>query len=207
MRLTVTQFMTLDGVVQGPGAVEEDPSDGFDLGGWLPPHFDEAVGAYMAEIFEVADEFLLGRRTYDLMAAYWPEQTNPDGSVFELNALPKHVATTRPDELAWEGSVRIEGDVAAAVAELKRRPGRELQVHGSGTLVRSLMAADLVDAYHLLVFPVALGRGRRLFGDGAPPVGLRLTDSRMSGSGVAMLTYEAAGQPVFGSVLDETPGG
>lgn len=159
MRLTVTQFMTLDGVVQGPGAPEEDPSDGFDLGGWLPPHFDEAVGASMGEIFQVADEFLLGRRTYDLMAAYWPGQTNPDGSAFELNALPKHVATAQTDELAWEGSVRLDGDTAAAVAELKRRPGRELQVHGSGTLVSSLMAADLVDAYRLLVFPVALDAG------------------------------------------------
>lgn len=207
MRLTVTQFMTLDGVVQGPGAPEEDPSDGFDLGGWLPPHFDEAVGAYMGEIFQVADEFLLGRRTYDLMAAYWPGQTNPDGSAFELNALPKHVATAQTDELAWEGSVRLDGDTAAAVAELKRRPGRELQVHGSGTLVRSLMAADLVDAYRLLVFPVALGRGRRLFGDGTAPAGLRLTESRISGSGVAMLTYEAAGGPAFGSVLDDTPPG
>lgn len=101
MRLTVTQFMTLDGVVQGPGAPEEDPSDGFDLGGWLPPHFDEAVGAYMGEIFQVADEFLLGRRTYDLMAAYWPGQTNPDGSAFELNALPKHVATAQT--VSWRG--------------------------------------------------------------------------------------------------------
>lgn len=206
MRLTVTQFMTLDGVVQGPGAPEEDTSDGFDLGGWLPPHFDEAVGAYMTGIFEVADEFLLGRRTYDLMAAYWPEQpAAEDETAIKLNELPKHIATSRTDELAWQGSARIEGDVAAAVTELKRRPGRELQVHGSGTLVRSLAAADLVDAYHLLLFPVVLGRGRRLFGDGMVPAGLRLTDHRTSGSGVALLTYETVGWPVLGSVLDEPP--
>ncbi|MEV1144776.1 dihydrofolate reductase family protein [Micromonospora sp. NPDC049799] len=202
MRLTVTSFLTLDGVHQAPGGPDEDRSGGFDLGGWLPPHFDDAVGAYMSGIFEEADAFLLGRRTYDIFAGYWPnaeEAGDPVG--LALNRLPKHVATSHPDDLApWNGARALDGDLGKAVTELKNQPGRELQVHGSAALVQSLMREGLVDTYRLLVFPVVLGRGRRLFADGVPPAGLRLTDSRTSGSGVLMLTYEAAGEPTFGSV-------
>jgi dihydrofolate reductase len=201
MRLTVTTFLTLDGVMQSPGGPDEDPSGGFALGGWLPPLFDEPVGAYMEEILGRADAFLLGRRTYDILAAYWPYTEPPAGGPdFPLNRLPKYVATTRPDELTWSGSQRLDGTLPAAVAELKRRPGRELQVHGSGALVRCLLAERLVDAHHVLLFPVLLGDGRRLFVDGVPPARLRLTDSRTSGSGVTMQTYESAGAPAFGTV-------
>lgn len=201
MQLTVTTFLTLDGVMQSPGAPEEDPGGGFDLGGWLPPHFDETVGAYMGEVLGRADAFLFGRRTYDLFAASWPQVTDPaDGFAGPLNRLPKYVATTRNDELTWSGARRLDGKLAAAVAELKARPGRELQVHGSGKLAQSLLAEGLIDAYHLLIFPVVLGAGQRLFADGVPPAGLRLTDSRTSGSGVTMLTYRSAGAPAFGSV-------
>jgi dihydrofolate reductase len=201
MRLTVTTFLTLDGVMQSPGGPDEDPSGGFALGGWLPPLFDEPVGTYMDEILERADAFLLGRRTYDILAAYWPYTEPPEGGPdFPLNRLPKYVATTRPDELTWSGSQRLDGKLPTAVAELKRRPGRELQVHGSGALVQSLLAEGLVDAHHLLLFPVLLGDGRRLFVDGVPPARLRLTDSRTSGSGVTMQTYESAGAPAFGTV-------
>jgi dihydrofolate reductase len=201
MRLTVTTFLTLDGVMQSPGGPDEDPSGGFALGGWLPPLFDERVGAYMDEIIERADAFLLGRRTYDILAAYWPYTEPPEGGPeFPLNRLPKYVATTRPDELTWSGSQRLDGTLPTAVAELKRRPGRELQVHGSGVLVRSLLAEGLVDAHHVLLFPVLLGDGRRLFVDGVPPARWRLTDSRTSGSGVTMQTYESAGAPAFGTV-------
>jgi dihydrofolate reductase len=201
VRLTVTTFLTLDGVMQSPSGPNEDASGGFDLGGWLPHHFDEAVGLYMDEVCGRADVFLLGRRTYDGMAAYWPHVNDPTDVVANaLNGLPKYVATTRNDELAWSGAQRLDGELATAVAELKARPGREVQVHGSGLLARSLMAEGLVDAFHLLIFPVVLGQGRRLFADGLPPVGLRLVDSRTSGSGVAMHTYEYAGAPALRSI-------
>jgi dihydrofolate reductase len=202
MRLTVTSFLTLDGVQQAPGAPDEDRSGGFGLGGWVPPHFDDAIGAYMDEIFREADAFLLGRHTYDIFAAWWPNVDDPeDGVGLALNRLPKHVATSRPDDLApWNGAQPLHGDLAKAVTALKEQPGRELQVHGSGALVASLMREGLIDTYRLLVFPVVLGRGRRLFADGVPPAGLRLTDSRTSGSGVLMLTYESAGAPEFGTV-------
>jgi dihydrofolate reductase len=202
MRLTITTFLTLDGVMQAPGGVEEDRSGGFDLGGWLPPHFDETVGGWMGETFERAEALLLGRRTYDIMAAYWPHVTDPaqGGPDNPLNRLPKYVATTRDDELTWSGSHRLDGDLAAAVTELKNRPGGELQVHGSGALARSLMREGLIDTYQLLVFPVVLGRGQRLFADGVPPAGLRLTGTRTSGTGVTMLTYDNAGAPTFGNV-------
>ena len=202
MRLTITTFLTLDGVMQAPGGQDEDRSGGFDLGGGLPPHFDETVGGWMGETLGRAEALLLGRRTYDIMAAYWPHVTDPaqGGPDNPLNRLPKYVATTRDDELTWSGSHRLDGDLAAAVTELKNRPGGELQVHGSGALARSLMREGLVDAYQLLVFPVVLGRGQRLFADGVPPAGLRLTGTRTSGSGVTLLTYDSAGAPAFGTV-------
>lgn len=202
MRLTITTFLTVDGVMQSPGGPDEDRAGGFDLGGWLPPLFDETVGEYMGQIFGRVDAFLLGRRTYDIFAGYWPYITDPaqEPITGPLNRLPKYVATTQRDELTWSGSQRLEGKLATAVAELKARPGRELQVHGSGALAKSLLAEGLVDAYHLLIFPVILGQGQRLFTDGVPPAGLRLVDSRTSGSGVTMQTYENAGAPVFGSV-------
>ncbi|MGN9808895.1 dihydrofolate reductase family protein [Micromonospora sp. BQ11] len=202
MRLTVTSFLTLDGVQQAPGAPDEDRTGGFDLGGWVPPHFDDAIGSYLDGVFGEADAFLLGRHTYDIFAAWWPNVDDPeDGVGLALNRLPKHVATSRPDDLApWNGTRPLNGDLAKAVTALKGQPGRELQVHGSGALVASLMREGLIDTYRLLVFPVVLGRGRRLFADGVPPAGLRLTDSRTSGSGVLMLTYDGAGAPEFGTI-------
>lgn len=202
MRLTITTFLTVDGVMQSPGGPDEDRAGGFDLGGWLAPHFDETVGEYVDQIFERVDAFLLGRRTYDIFAGYWPHITDPaqESIAGPLNRLPKYVATTQRDELTWSGAQRLEGTLATAVAALKARPGRELQVHGSGALAQSLMAEGLIDAYHLLIFPVVLGQGQRLFADGVPPAGLRLAGSRTSGSGVTMQTYQAAGAPAFGTV-------
>ncbi len=203
MRLTLTTFVTLDGVMQGPGAPEEDRSGGFELGGWLPPHFDEGVAAFMSEIFDRADAFLLGRRTYQAMAGFWPSMTDPDDRVArQLNALPKHVATNTLTDLDWPGATRLDGEVLDAVAALKERAGRELQIHGSGTLARTLMQHGAIDAYNVLVFPVVLGRGRKLFADDVEPTALKLTDSRTTGSGVVMVRYEPAGQPTRGSVND-----
>jgi dihydrofolate reductase len=204
MRLTLTTFVTMDGVMQSPGAPEEDPRDGFDLGGWLPPHFDEETGQYMNEVFDQAGAFLLGRRTYQAMAGFWPSVDDPANRVgSQLNSLPKHVVTATLKDLAWPGSVPLSGDVAQQVAELKRKPGQELQIHGSGALARSLMRHDLIDAYRLVVFPVVLGRGQRLFADGILPTTMRLADTRTTGNGVVMHTYEAAGRPAFGSVVPE----
>jgi dihydrofolate reductase len=145
---------------------------------------------------------LLGRRTYDIMAALWQHTDPPHaGPGAAFNRLPKYIATTRTDRLAWSGSQRLHGDLATAVTGLKHRSGGELQVLGSGALVRSLLANGLVDGYYLLVSPVVLGSGRRLFTDGVPPAGLRLVHSRASASGVLMLTYESNGGPVFGTTI------
>jgi dihydrofolate reductase len=204
MRLTLTTFVTIDGVMQSPGAPEEDPRDGFDLGGWLPPHFDVETGQYMNEVFDEADAFLLGRRTYEAMASFWPSVTDPDNRVgVALNSLPKHVVTSTATGLAWAGAVPVTGDIGQAVAELKKAPGRELQIHGSGALARSLMRQGLIDAYRLVIFPVVLGRGQRLFADGTPPGTMRLTDTRTTPRGVVMHAYEAAGSLTFGSVAPE----
>lgn len=202
MELTLTTFVTIDGVMQSPGAPEEDPRNGFDLGGWLPPHFDAELGEYMNEVFDQADAILLGRRTYESMAAFWPSVTDPANRVAsQLNALPKHVVTTTPAALSWPGSVALTGDVTQKVAELRRAPGRELQIHGSGALARSLMGQDLIDTCRLIVFPVVLGRGQQLFDGGVRPAAMRLADTRSTASGVVMHTYRAAGRPGFGSVL------
>ena len=201
MRLTLTTFVTIDGVMQSPGAPEEDPRDRFDLGGWLPPHFDDEVGQYMNEVFDAADAFLLGRVTYQAMAGFWPQVTDPANRVAaQLNGLPKHVVMSSLTELSWAGSVPLSGDVVGQVAELKRAPGRELQIHGSGALARSLMPHGLIDSYRLVVFPVVLGRGQRLFAGGVRPTTMRLTEVRSTGRGVVMHTYEAAGAAAFGSV-------
>lgn len=200
MQLTVTQFLTLDGVVQSPSSPEEDPRGGFDLGGWLPPHFDEEVTGFVSAVFERAEQFLFGRRTYDEMAAYWPVQDDADG--FAINRLPKHVVTSRRDGLAWAGASRLEGDLVPAVSTLKRLPGQELQVHGSATLVQSLLREGLVDVLRLVVVPVVLGWGQRLFGERNGPVGFTLRDSQVSRGGVLLLTYEPGSEVRSGDFED-----
>jgi dihydrofolate reductase len=201
MRLTLTTFVTMDGVMQSPGAPQEDPRGGFELGGWLPPHFDDDIGQYMNEVFDAAGAFLLGRITYQAMAGFWPQVTDPANRVAaQLNSLPKHVVTATLDDLSWAGAVPLRGDIVRQVAELKQAPGGELQIHGSGALARSLMPHGLIDTYRLVIFPVVLGRGQRLFEAGAPPATMRLTGVRSTGRGVVMHTYDAAGAPAFGSV-------
>jgi len=201
MQLTVTTFLSVDGVYQGPGGPNEDRSGGFDRGGWLVPHFDEATGAFMNEVFGRVDAFLLGRRTYDIFAASWPNATDPDDPVAsKLNTLPKYVASTTLEEPGWANTTVLEGDLAAAVTELKGRDGRELQVHGSGQLVRFLLDHDLVDRLNLLVFPVIVGAGRRLFPESGIATGLALDESRTTGSGVAIAVYRATGRPEFSEV-------
>jgi dihydrofolate reductase len=201
MQLTVTTFISVDGVYQGPGGPDEDRSDGFDRGGWLVPHFDEATGQFMDEAFQEVDAFLLGRRTYDIFAASWPKATDPNDPVAKaLNTLPKYVASNTLKEPQWANTTVLEGDLASAVQELKERDGRELQVHGSGRLVQFLLANDLVDRLNLLVFPVIVGAGRRLFPESGPATGLVLEESRRTPSGATISVYRPSGRPEFGSL-------
>jgi dihydrofolate reductase len=194
MRLTVTTFVSLDGVMQGPGGPDEDRSGGFDRGGWLVPFADDDMGAAVDRWFSEADAFLLGRRTYEIFAGYWPLVTDPEHPVASrLNGLPKYVATRTLRTAEWAGTTLLEGDVVEEVRRLKDQPGRELQVHGSGDLLQTLTAHDLVDEHRLFVYPVVVGAGRRLFRDGAPPRTLELTEHQMTTAGVAILTYAPAG--------------
>jgi dihydrofolate reductase len=201
MQLTSTMFLSVDGVYQGPGGPEEDRSNGFDRGGWLVPHFDEATGEFMTGVFERVDAFLLGRRTYEIFAAYWPNATDPDDDTAnKLNTLPKHVASTTLQNPEWANTTVIEGEVADAVRVLKQQDGRDLQVHGSGELVRYLLEHELIDRLNLLVFPVIVGAGRRLFPESGLATGLALEESRTTPSGVSISVYRPVGRPEFGTV-------
>ncbi|MGK5628269.1 dihydrofolate reductase family protein [Streptomyces sp. URMC 123] len=199
-RVTLTTFLSLDGIMQAPGGPEEDREGGFPYGGWLVPYADEDMARLVADWFAEADGFLLGRRTYEIFAAHWPHFTDENDPIASrLNALPKYVASTTLDRLEWHNSTLLGDDVPAAVAELRKRPGRELQIHGSGALARSLMERDLIDEYRLWIYPVVLGTGKRLFADGAVPTAFELLDTVTTGAGVAIQVYRPAGRPVYGS--------
>ncbi|MFB7932586.1 dihydrofolate reductase family protein [Streptomyces sp. NPDC056039] len=198
MKLVVQEFLTLDGVSQGPGAPDEDTSDGFERGGWFVPHLDEEferlVGTWLAE----ADALLLGRRTYQNFARDWPTMTDHPAAAV-LNGLPKYVASHSLTTAGWNPTTILSGDVPAQVAELKRLPGREIQIHGSARLAQSLLAAGLVDTLRLAIAPVVVGQGRRLFPDGGAPAGLRLTDHRTTPGGLSVHVFESTGVPEFGT--------
>jgi len=200
-KVLVTTFLSLDGVMQAPGGPDEDRSGGFDHGGWLVPFADEDMMRFVVEWIARADGFLLGRETYEIFAAHWPGVTDPDDLVARaLNTLPKYVASTTLDKVEWNNSTLIQGNVVEEITKLKRGPGKELQVHGSGGLAQTLIENDLVDEYRLWSFPVILGRGKRLFGEGTLPTTLELVDSQTTSAGVAIHTYRRAGEMRYGSV-------
>jgi len=195
-KLIVATFLTVDGVMQAPGGPEEDPVGGFAHGGWSVNFWDEKMMEFQGKALAGPFDLLLGRRTYDIFAAYWPQQPE-EGK--ELNAATKYVASRGKPDLSWATSVHLEGDVAEAVAALKEQDGPEIQVHGSGDLIQTLLRHRLVDEFRLWIFPVVLGSGKRLFADGAVPGALRLVDSTVSGTGVVIGRYVPAGDVPIGS--------
>jgi dihydrofolate reductase len=200
-KLVVGTFLSLDGVMQAPGGPDEDHDGGFTHGGWLVPYFDETLGAIMTDWTDRAGAFLLGRRTYEIFAAAWPKSTDPaDRIAVALNTRPKFVASRTLRTLAWNNARLLEGDVAQAVARLKSQEGGEIQVHGSGTLLQTLLRHDLVDTLRLWTFPVVLGSGKRLFGEGALPGAFHLVDAQRSTTGAVLHVYERAGALRYGAV-------
>jgi dihydrofolate reductase len=198
-KLIVQTFVTLDGVMQAPGGPGEDDDGGFAYGGWSVNYWDDQMGQVMGEATSRPFAMVLGRRTYDIMAAFWPTAPEEAGAKV-FNDATKYVASRgRPDLEAWSNSVLVAGDAADGLAALKAEDGPELQVHGSANLIQTLLRHNLVDEYRLWVFPVVIGSGKRLFADGTAPRGLRLVDSKVSTTGVVMGTWEPAGELVTGS--------
>lgn len=196
--LLVTTFMTLDGVMQAPGGPAEDDSGAFTMGGWAPAYWDDKMSQVMDDATSRPFAMLLGRRTYDIMAAYWPTAPEEAGAR-TWNEATKYVASRSHRTLTWGNSVLIEGEAADGIAELKRQDGPELQVHGSANLLQTLMQHDLVDRYRLWVFPIVLGSGKRLFAEGTVPRAMKLVDSTITTTGVIISTYERAGEIPLGS--------
>ncbi|MEO4000445.1 dihydrofolate reductase family protein [Mesorhizobium sp. CAU 1732] len=216
MRKIVTgAFISLDGVMQAPGGPEEDPTGGFRHGGWVPPYWDDTTGEVIGRLFSQPFDLLLGRRTYDIFAAHWPYvQMDPEAGDFEalnagiaenFNRVTKYVATHRPDSLDWENSEALGADIPGRVRDLKQGDGRMLLTQGSTELLQILLRHDLIDELHLHVFPLLLGKGKRLFGDGAVPAALKLTSSHVSPSGVFSASYVRSGDVVSGSFAMDTP--
>lgn len=197
--LVVNMFTSLDGVLQGPGGPDEDREGGFEYGGWQAPYVDEESGKVITDHIAGMEALLLGRKTYEIFAAYWPRQPAENPIAARLNGAPKYVASRMLDSLGWTNSTLLQGDMAQSVARVKAQFGR-VDVIGSGNLVQTLLRNDLADRLNLWVFPVLLGSGKRLFGDGTVPTALRLAESATFPKGAVHLTYERAGKPTFGTM-------
>ncbi len=191
-------FISLDGVMQAPGGPEEDTSGGFQYGGWTFPYFDEFSGNVMGEQMDMPFDLLLGRKTYDIFAAYWPTQ-GPSSVGIPFNKATKYVVSHSSPKLTWENSMLIDGDVVAKLKELKQQDGPMLQVHGSGNMIQTLLKNDLVDELWLKIFPVTLGKGKRLFAEGTTPAAFKLMESKTSPSGVIFANYKRSGEVKTGS--------
>jgi dihydrofolate reductase len=201
--LIVNTFLTLDGVMQAPGGPEEDPSGGFEHGGWSFGYWDEEMQGAMGELMSKPFHLVLGRKTYEIFAAHWPYSDDPGAE--PLNKATKHVASTTLQELAWENSKLIESKVSEGVRALKQEDGPELQVHGSANLIQTLLEHGLIDEFRLWIFPLVLGRGKRLFDGGTVPAGLEVVSSQTSSTGVIMATYRSDAEIKYGSFAAESP--
>jgi dihydrofolate reductase len=197
--LTIATFVTLDGIMQAPGGPDEDRDGGFEHGGWSFPYFSDDMGDAIGNAFANADCFLLGRRTYEIFAASWPNFPDRDDPVAsKLNSLPKYVVSTTLENAEWGPATIIRGDVPAEVAQLKQQHNGEIQVHGSAGLVQTLHAQGLIDEYRLFIEPVVLGTGKRLFEPGATPTALKLVESKPMGKGAVFAIYQPVGKPTYG---------
>ena len=203
-KLIVSTFLTLDGVMQAPGGPEEDPEGGFALGGWSVNYWDDQMSEFMGESMGRPFDLVLGRKTYEIFAAYWPHAGDEPGAK-SLNDATKYVASRTLRSLDWENSMLIEGDVPERVAALKRGDGPELQVHGSSNLIQTLLRHGLVDEFRLMMFPLVVGPGKRLFSEGTIPTGLKLVEGKVTSTGVVIGTYLPAGEVVTGSFGLEEP--
>ena len=200
-RIVVGTFVTVDGIMQAPGGPDEDREGGFEHGGWFAPYVGEEEGSrYMDGFIARWDALLLGRKTYEIFAGFWPNQPDDNPTAAKLNTVPKYVASRTLQSADWHNTTLLEGDAAQAVAKLKDELDGELHVSGSGDLVQTLLRNDIVDELVLLVSPVVLGTGKRLFGDGTIPARLRLVDSRSFASGIVIQVYERAGELEYGTI-------
>jgi dihydrofolate reductase len=198
MKLVTNTQITIDGVVQGNGARDENRSGGFERGGWARPLFDSEGVTFVNQFYQRADAFLFGRRTYDLFAGYWGVMELGSSSIADaLNTRPKYVASTTLTDARWATTTVLSSDLAAAIRELKAKPGGELQVHGSGTLTRWLLEYNLIDEMNLLIVPVVVGQGMRLFPDSGPDMALDLVESRAFPKGITLQVYRPNGQPQY----------
>ncbi|HEY7629667.1 MAG TPA: dihydrofolate reductase family protein [Thermoleophilaceae bacterium] len=196
-KLIVFSFLTLDGVMQAPGGPEEDPESGFEHGGWSAGYWDDEIDASMDEAMSKPFDLVLGRKTYEIFAGFWPTTDNPGADV--LNNATKHIASTTLTEFEWQNSRLIEGDVPAGIRALKDEDGPELQVHGSGGLIQTLLEHELIDEFRLKIYPLVLGKGKRLFDGGTVPEGLELVNSQVSSSGVIIADYRTGAEIKYGS--------
>jgi dihydrofolate reductase len=205
MKLTTTTMVTVDGVMQGLGGPDEDRRGGFARGGWIVPYADDETMGFLNRVYGRADAFLFGRRTYEIFAGSWGTWEDPgDSPIWDaLNTMPKYVASTTLTEPQWAQTTVLSGDVAAAIGNLRAGPGGELQVHGSGKLIRWLLDKDLVDEMNLLIVPVVIGQGTRLFPDAGPDRALTLIESRTTPSGVTIQVYRPDGHPQYGTASAE----
>ena len=214
-KVIATAFVSLDGVMQAPGGPQEDPTGGFNYGGWTVPYWDDAIGAALGEVFSSPFALLLGRKTYDIFAAHWPHvDVDPSASTFDavnaqvartFNGATKYVATHSPATLSWQNSESLGDDVPSRIRELKQQNGPQLLVQGSSELLQILLAHDLIDEIHLLIYPVVFGKGKRLFGSGTIPTAFKVTRSSSTPSGVLIASYERAGKINTGSFQLEHP--
>jgi len=199
-KLIASTFTSLDGVMQAPGGPDEDPAENFPLGGWTFAFWDEAMDLSAAGFDGKDRDLVLGRKTYEIFEGYWPHQTEDNAIARTFNAAKKHVASRTLKSLQWNNSTVLGGDVVSAITALKGQPGHDLQIIGSGNLIQTLQAASLIDEYNVWAYPVVLGRGKRLFENGARPCALRVVASKVSKTGVVMCTYVPAGDILLGTV-------